>query len=75
MVTEMCPVLRESRRPDVIKCLAVTTVLALSGVIMRFASRRIAGTKLWWDDYLILCGLVPRRAPLKMRDFTLKPCR
>ncbi len=50
--------LNESRRPDVTACLVVTTTFALLSVALRLASRKIGGTKLWWDDYLIILAMV-----------------
>ena len=67
MLLNMCPILDESRRSDVVTCLAITATLALASVIMRLTSRRIRGTKLWWDDYLIVFALVNIQAVKRSR--------
>ena len=63
MLVNMCPILQESRQSHVIATLAVTTTLALAAVIMRLCSRRIANTKISWDDYFIIFAMVLPRSP------------
>ena len=36
----------------------VTRLIGFSAIALRFISRRIAGAKFWWDDYLILASIV-----------------
>lgn len=47
-----------NREADVIAAYATTTGLAILAVVLRFVARKLAGAKLWWDDWLILAGLM-----------------
>lgn len=59
MLKGVCPSLtEESHRSEIVVALIVMTALSLLAVISRIVSRRIARTKLWWDDYLISFAMV-----------------
>ena len=58
LAKQLCPVLNEDRKVEVIVVTTLVTVLALSAVILRMLSRKLGGVKLWWDDYLIFFAMV-----------------
>lgn len=55
----------EDRRYDLIAIPIATWVLAVVAVVLRIASRKIKGVKLWLDDWLILASLVQSSVPSK----------
>ena len=50
--------LAQSKAPQIYTSLAIVTVIATVGVILRFVSRRKAKTTLSYDDYTIALALV-----------------
>ncbi|KAH7310571.1 hypothetical protein B0I35DRAFT_481875 [Stachybotrys elegans] len=51
--------LLDDRRPTLIAVSVVAYVLALLGISLRLASRRIKGLPLWLDDWLAIAALIP----------------
>ena len=45
-------------RSAVITFLLVQAVLSTVAVVLRFVARRMKGTKLWWDDWLVIPALL-----------------
>ncbi len=58
LAKQLCPVLNEDRKVEVIVVTTLVTVLALAAVILRILSRKLGGVKFWWDDYLIFFAMV-----------------
>ena len=50
--------LADSRQSQISGAIVSTWALALIAVALRFISRRVAKSGLWWDDWLILPPLV-----------------
>lgn len=52
------PSLMDSRQHQVVAIIAIFLTLAIISVFLRLISRKISKAKFWWDDYLIVLGLV-----------------
>ena len=51
--------IQDDQRPGMIACYTICLVIMYTAVLLRYTSRRIAGTNLGWDDGWILIALVP----------------
>ena len=58
LAEQLCPVLNEDRKAEVVVVMTLITALALTAVIFRIISRRLGGVKFWWDDYLVFFAMV-----------------
>jgi hypothetical protein len=59
--------IEDDRSPDVIASIAICLPAAYLAVALRFVSRRVAGAKLLWDDWLIVIALVRDPATVSLR--------
>lgn len=50
--------LNASQQPRILASNTVAFCLAVIAVVLRFASRKLAGAGFWWDDWLILPPIV-----------------
>ena len=46
------------RGPEYAKTAIALSVLSTAAVALRFLSRKVLKTKIWWDDWIILVALV-----------------
>ena len=50
--------LNASQQPHILASNIIACCLAVIAVVLRFASRKLAGAGFWWDDWLILPPIV-----------------
>ena len=55
---------------SVLVLLVIFMALSIVAVALRLISRRIARTKLWWDDYFVIASLVRSILAQRLRNCT-----
>ena len=50
--------IEDNRTPTIIATTVAPLTLSVIAVGARFLGRHVGGTKLWWDDWLVLLALV-----------------